>query len=1130
MSAIGRKSLAALVLSVLVSAAAAQEASEKPPSRVYVPYEDLDKVFRSEKQGVFLPYEDFQKLWKAAQASPAGVESAPADYLISTARFTGRVGEKLARMDLELTVDILSDGWVQVPLNLRAETADARPGAKSQDGGQLAISEARFVGGDPDRKPLLRLIHGQYHLLARGKGRRVLQVEFVCRLSVSPGRNVLSLPVSPATISTLELLIPEQNVQVQIDPILAATTSTVQVEGAEMTRLQAFLGGRDEKIRLTWQPRTQAAEQLAAVVIAEQIQHIHVGEALIGYDVTFNYDIRRQGVDRFDIQLPGSFRVISVDGNNLGSWDLQKAGDGQPAGPQTLTVRLHSPAKGAYRLRVRMERFLKEDQLRLPLSPVFTRQVLRRTGLLAVSHAPRRAVEVTETNKQLVRVDVGRLDPAIRNQHGVTAWRFVSADYAAALAIETVQPRLSLEHHWLLHVQPKAVQLRGELAYKVERAGIFSLQLRLPEPWEIRQLGPESIVDDYELTGQGDQRVLEVTLKSEIQGSFRLQLEARADRPRPDADLRFLLPAPLGDKPHLIRGKVLVALAESLRAEISQVHQLKSIPVREALGSGGSNDWSDANNNAPVQPAASVGPEMQPAMAFEFLSIDRDSPQPPGFDLAIAVRPAQVSAEIHRLVDIQAGVVNHQAVIDYTVRYAPVRTLYVKLPAALANVDLHIRGENIQQSPRVDEIPESDRSDDPEAEPDEPDSWLYHKIVLQSPVIGNYRLTVGWRRRLQLDDGKVATILVPPVFAAGQISDQSGQIAVARAETLALGAAETAGLSPADPSSPADLPFAPHRETAMLAFTYNAPPYRLALPVRLQQDAEVITTIVDVALIEQVLGRDGTLNARATYLISTSRPDRLAITYPQGASIYPPRINGQEVSLESASGQTRVIRLQHGAGQVNRLLLELPYGLSDSGPGAMPAPQLPEQVPVQRTYWRVWVPEEARLLHYDMNFARLKHAPALQGVVAEALPAQPQEFPSQGRMLSFVRQGPAEDLNLLLLDRKWLAGIVGVMVLATGTALLLVGGFLRGLAVLLGLALLGLVSLLAPLLARNVAGAAIVPFLLVLALWVLHSLFYRFLPVWREHRARQRVKPAPEGPLPETPEPESPVSDDLDKE
>ncbi|MEJ2649499.1 MAG: hypothetical protein P8016_13955 [Sedimentisphaerales bacterium] len=116
--------LSLIFLPLSQCSAAASDANDtgKTPAKVYVPYEELKNVFETEGQGVFLPYRDFQKLWEAAQGRPAEISQAPFEYLISTARFDGKVNGEVANIRLELTLDILSKDWVSVPNQTRLKS------------------------------------------------------------------------------------------------------------------------------------------------------------------------------------------------------------------------------------------------------------------------------------------------------------------------------------------------------------------------------------------------------------------------------------------------------------------------------------------------------------------------------------------------------------------------------------------------------------------------------------------------------------------------------------------------------------------------------------------------------------------------------------------------------------------------------------------------------------------------------------------------------------------------------------------------------------------------------------------------------------------------------------------------
>ena len=1086
--------LALAILAMLVLVCPLAPAAEPPsqPSKVYVPYEDLRGVFEREGQGVFLPYAEFERLWRAAQADPAppAGQAAPLPYLISTARFTGRVAAELATMQMQLTVDVLSDDWVEVPLGLS----------------EAAVVEASVEEAAGKSPALLRVVEGRYVLLTRGKAQRTVIIDFVRQLQTREGLNVLAFSTPTAAITTLELLIGEENMKVDVKPMLAATTSQVADGGGKATRLQAFLGSAGS-VELSWQPKAQAAENIAPIIIAEQLQHIHVEEALVRHDVGFHYDIRGRGVSTLTIQLPGGFRVTAVDGQNISKWDIAAAAD-DPSEPQTLTVELFSPVSGQYDLSVKMMRFLKETQVDLPLTPIVTREALRETGLIGITHAPRRSAELRD-GRNLPRVDTGRLSEQVRQQGEALAFRFISADYGGSMAIGTVDPRLKVEQHWALGVFTDRMELRGLLGYEIDRAGVFDVRISLAEPWEVVSLGPEDLVDDHEFVGSGAERQLRILLKREVTGAASFELVCRAPRAAADEPVSFSLPQPQAENIQRYSGQVVLQLAEQLRAEVDKVQQLQARSL----------------NDLPMPVRVE---QLQPLMAFEFKAIDRSVPA--GVQLRIAPKPSQVSAVVHRFVNIQPGAVEQEAVVQYRVMYAPVDTFYMKLPVEMVDAGVEISGPNIKEKPRIAALPEDQQEQPGRTAATQPatapaaapatapatgpatqgagERWAYYKVVVQSPVVGQYQLRVSLRRTLPAAIGdEPAEVQVLPILAAGRLADQSGTIAIAKADTLAIGQPTVReNLEDADPSSPADLPYEPHRRSAVLAFKYAPPPFELTVPVVVQQEAAVFTTLASAAVVEQVLGRDGTLSGRVSYSLLTSRGDRLAIRLPGGAKLFAVTIDGVEAPVEaSAEENQRLVRLPPTAGQTARFLLEITYGLDQASASSLAAPSLSDDIPVQQTLWRVWVPEETVLLGFDRDFAALTPRQAEAALYAIDSPQPPQfKLPPQGRCWDFVRQGPPATLSLLLANRQWFAIVLWAAILAGGAALLWVSPWRRCLCVL-GLAVaLAVVRLFEPLLAGQIVRQGTLAAIIVLALWAARGLLRSF-----GRRSRPAPVPAP---------------------
>ncbi|TKJ39502.1 MAG: hypothetical protein CEE38_01885 [Planctomycetes bacterium B3_Pla] len=1053
----------------LVSAGKAVEEEAKPPAKVYVPYKDLTGVFEQEDQGVFLPYKEFQRLWRSAQDKPAAVSEAPFEYLISTARFHGDVKAEIAVLRLDLTIDILRDGWIQVPLGL----------------GEVAVSDVKLTDtGGAKVVPLLRVVNGRYMLVTRGKGRYVLALDFARQLETQPGLAVLKYRIPSAAITTLELLIPEENLKVDVQPMLAATTSQVEAGGAKVTRLQAFLGSSSD-ISLSWKPTTEAAAELEPVIICEQFQHIDVAEALISHQVAFDYNIHRGGVDSFTIRLPGEFRITDVSGANIAKWDIEAPEETD--GSQKLEVKLFSAAQDKYQLAVKMERFVQEAQAEVRLAPIATEQVLRRSGLIGITTSPRRSVRLDDA-ADLARVDTGQLPQHLQNRPRVTAYRFITSDYAGTIVIGTTSPRITVDQRWMLGVDSDRLELHGRLRYKVERTGVFELNMNLPEPWEIETVGPEELVDDYQLKGEGQTRTLHILLRREKIGVFELRLTARAERTEPQGLVDFALPLADANDLQSYQGQLMLLLADHLRAEVQDLRQLQAMPLRQA------ERWTNV-------------PGLSPVMAFEFRAIDRR--QSGGAAFKVDVKPVQVSATVHRLVNIQPGSIEQEAVVQYRIRYAPLDTFYLKMPVELADSEVQITGSNIKEKPRIDELPIDQRVDvnDPNTEDV---NWAYFKIVLQSNVTGNYQLKVHSRRSFGAGrTGQVVTVEAEPILAAGRLSDQNGHIAVAKADTFAIGEPVIENLIPADAGSSADLPYAAHRRIATLAFKYNAPPFELSLPVALQKEATVFTTIVSGAIIEQVFARDGVLNTHAIYLLVTSQGDRLPITLPSEAQLSAVLLNGNEAPVEKGvSSDELIVRLPPSAGQVSRFVLEISYGLKNVSASNLAAPALPEEIPIQQTLWRLWIPKDYYLLWHERVFSAI--SPGWCHNILQRLskdqPIQAEfKLPGQGKNFNFIRQGAPGRLSIVAARKEIVAVVVWILIVAAGALMLRLRGFHRVLIVLAAAFVVAIVHLFTPLLVDRIVSVGWFAAFLVLLLWIAHWGFIK-LPKLRQIRAGARQK------------------------
>jgi hypothetical protein len=273
----------------------------------------------------------------------------------------------------------------------------------------------------------------------------------------------------------------------------------------------------------------------------------------------------------------------------------------------------------------------------------------------------------------------------------------------------------------------------------------------------------------------------------------------------------------------------------------------------------------------------------------------------------------------------------------------------------------------------------------------------------------------------------------------------------------------------------------------------------------------VFTTIVTGAVVEQVWARDGVCYTYATFLLQTGKGDRLPVTLPDGAELTAVLLNGDEAPVEMGLDQNqRIVRLPHSAGQVSKFVLEISYGLKDVAPSKLTAPALEQEIPVQQTLWRLWIPKTYHLLGHNRVFAQLEldSADDMRKVLARGQPSGVEfKLSDQGKVFDFVRQGPPGTLSLMVFGKEAFSIVIWVLIIVAGGLMLRLGGFHRILVVLAGLLLAAVANLYLPLMMRHFIQTGVFAAVLVVLLWLGQWLFLR-LPQIRQALPARAKPPA----------------------
>jgi hypothetical protein len=252
---------------------------------------------------VVISVEDYQTLRAKAYPGENPVEPPPVDATLTRVEYDLRVVGDLATGRATLTVDVLKDGWVRVPipagLLVRRATLDGKP--------------VSLVPGPPGRNK------GHVAALLSHAGRFVLMLDLDVPVKYAAGVERMELPAGDSGITRAALQLSEQGV----DHSLTGGLTAEESEAGGQTHWVAFAQGA-EPLTFIWKKKTEDHRVTQPLRLRGSLtQLISLGEDSSSISAEVNLEVA-QGVAReAKLQLPPQITVNQVSGAMIGDWEMK---------------------------------------------------------------------------------------------------------------------------------------------------------------------------------------------------------------------------------------------------------------------------------------------------------------------------------------------------------------------------------------------------------------------------------------------------------------------------------------------------------------------------------------------------------------------------------------------------------------------------------------------------------------------------------------------------------------------------------------------------------------------------------------------------------------------------------------
>ena len=250
---------------------------------------------------VVIPVEEYRVLRAKAFPVEHDPEPPPMDATLTRVDYDLHVAGDLAAGRASLTVDVLKDGWVRVPV----------PAG-------LLVREARLDG-----KPVALVpgAKGGTHLsaLLSHAGRFELLLDIDVPLGSSAGEQSISLPSTVSGGTRAAVVVARQGIDLKISGGLLSEESETSAE----TRWLAYARG-NEALTFTWRKKTEDHHvELPLRLRGSLTQLTSLGEDSTSVYAEANFEVVQGAAREVRIQLPEKVTINQVSGAMVADWEMK---------------------------------------------------------------------------------------------------------------------------------------------------------------------------------------------------------------------------------------------------------------------------------------------------------------------------------------------------------------------------------------------------------------------------------------------------------------------------------------------------------------------------------------------------------------------------------------------------------------------------------------------------------------------------------------------------------------------------------------------------------------------------------------------------------------------------------------
>ncbi|MFO1066217.1 MAG: hypothetical protein U0892_20355 [Pirellulales bacterium] len=644
-------------------------------------------------------------------------------------------------------------------------------------------------------------------------------------------------------------------------------------------------------VHMLWQSSRNNTAESKPFFTTSAVVETSVGPGLLRQEHRIDYQMLQGQIRTLNIAMIGPGELISVEGEHIVTWKVVGEGD-----KRQLEIALNQPLTGKYQVRIRTQTALGEFPAKVEVLSLQPQGAIRSSGHLRISNAGSVSFEPTGL-RGLTQLSIDQFPGEAIQARQVMVYRFPSAEYAATIAADRVQPEVNVSQLVLYQLTETDRVILADVELDIREAPVREWSMRVPDDYSIVTVTGAAVAD-YQASAESNagQRNLKVLFGQDVQG--RQLISLRLEKNQAAQSGSWQLPRLEFPDAESVRGDVGVTVAAGFRATVESTELLVEKPLSYF-----------------PKPIADL------QQAFRI--------REPGWSAVLKIEQLDrsIQTDMFHLYSLSQGVVYGSSLINYSITGAPVAELKVSVPEQLAN--LTVDGRDIRTWRRDGET---------------------LIVSLQRPILGSYTLLLTFEEKPNASDGSFQAGLVAPI----DVQEDRGYIEVVSPVQVEMRSQLVSNqLLVLDPLElPAELRLL-STAPALGTWQYTQRPFELRLAVKWFDPGTTTAQIVEFAEANSRVSPDGELVTDLLYYVKSRGQRTLKVRLPaEPVKLWAASVNGRPVTARQAGDDT-LIPLPGEADPNTSIEVSLRLGkpASDAGSAALELPTV--FAPVLKTQWNI---------------------------------------------------------------------------------------------------------------------------------------------------------------------------------